>query len=152
MIRRPPRATRTDTLFPYTTLFRSGVGGLLDLLYAGKALAQNLDVVQRLPHGLARGLDAILAGHLHGVAGSSPAGRAARIAVPRRRFKPALRRRERYSKLVGCGTDGSATYSTVIPAKAGIHGTTRLLPCPWIPDRARVRSLVRDDDLRGCAA
>src|SRR3546814_4464733 len=29
MIRRPPRSTRTDTLFPYTTLFRS-----LDLLPA----------------------------------------------------------------------------------------------------------------------
>src|SRR3546814_9255510 len=28
MIRRPPRSTRTDTLFPYTTLFRSAV--LLD--------------------------------------------------------------------------------------------------------------------------
>src|SRR3546814_2563303 len=28
MIRRPPRSTRTDTLFPYTTLFRS-VDGLL---------------------------------------------------------------------------------------------------------------------------
>src|SRR3546814_20663564 len=32
MIRRPPRSTRTDTLFPYTTLFRSrlvlGQGGL----------------------------------------------------------------------------------------------------------------------------
>src|SRR3546814_15913556 len=27
MIRRPPRSTRTDTLFPYTTLFRS-VGGV----------------------------------------------------------------------------------------------------------------------------
>src|SRR3546814_12366889 len=28
MIRRPPRSTRTDTLFPYTTLFRSlGPGG-----------------------------------------------------------------------------------------------------------------------------
>src|SRR3546814_7776074 len=26
MIRRPPRSTRTDTLFPYTTLFRSGPG------------------------------------------------------------------------------------------------------------------------------
>src|SRR3546814_3748353 len=27
MIRRPPRSTRTDTLFPYTTLFRSvGIG------------------------------------------------------------------------------------------------------------------------------
>src|SRR3546814_15411518 len=30
MIRRPPRSTRTDTLFPYTTLFRSiGATGLL---------------------------------------------------------------------------------------------------------------------------
>src|SRR3546814_13386131 len=27
MIRRPPRSTRTDTLFPYTTLFRSIVRG-----------------------------------------------------------------------------------------------------------------------------
>src|SRR3546814_11605090 len=26
MIRRPPRSTRTDTLFPYTTLFRSNPG------------------------------------------------------------------------------------------------------------------------------
>src|SRR3546814_20277895 len=26
MIRRPPRSTRTDTLFPYTTLFRSADG------------------------------------------------------------------------------------------------------------------------------
>src|SRR3546814_5182996 len=25
MIRRPPRSTRTDTLFPYTTLFRSNI-------------------------------------------------------------------------------------------------------------------------------
>src|SRR3546814_4041194 len=30
MIRRPPRSTRTDTLFPYTTLFRS-IRGLLYL-------------------------------------------------------------------------------------------------------------------------
>src|SRR3546814_4061522 len=28
MIRRPPRSTRTDTLFPYTTLFRSPAGDL----------------------------------------------------------------------------------------------------------------------------
>src|SRR3546814_2475624 len=28
MIRRPPRSTRTDTLFPYTTLFRSHDGGV----------------------------------------------------------------------------------------------------------------------------
>src|SRR3546814_5989298 len=31
MIRRPPRSTRTDTLFPYTTLFRSPWAGLSHL-------------------------------------------------------------------------------------------------------------------------
>src|SRR3546814_3477254 len=30
MIRRPPRSTRTDTLFPYTTLFRSHAARLVD--------------------------------------------------------------------------------------------------------------------------
>src|SRR3546814_1106244 len=38
MIRRPPRSTRTCTLFPYTTLFRSpeaAVGGGLALLETG---------------------------------------------------------------------------------------------------------------------
>src|SRR3546814_10232969 len=30
MIRRPPRSTRTDTLFPYTTLFRSRAGDRSD--------------------------------------------------------------------------------------------------------------------------
>src|SRR3546814_13277879 len=30
MIRRPPRSTRTDTLFPYTTLFRSTVNIFTD--------------------------------------------------------------------------------------------------------------------------
>src|SRR3546814_7377806 len=48
MIRRPPRSTRTDTLFPYTTLFRSdavrvvvqvgcGGGGLCHQGSLGKA-------------------------------------------------------------------------------------------------------------------
>src|SRR3546814_1152569 len=31
MIRRPPRSTRTDTLFPYTTLFRSICFGLMGI-------------------------------------------------------------------------------------------------------------------------
>src|SRR3546814_10422271 len=39
MIRRPPRSTRTDTLFPYTTLFRSPLmtngGSLITLTYLG---------------------------------------------------------------------------------------------------------------------
>src|SRR3546814_18431806 len=33
MIRRPPRSTRTDTLFPYTTLFRSSATNGGDSLY-----------------------------------------------------------------------------------------------------------------------
>src|SRR3546814_18157393 len=35
MIRRPPRSTRTDTLFPYTTLFRSGDGRELQFQLPG---------------------------------------------------------------------------------------------------------------------
>src|SRR3546814_7064451 len=36
MIRRPPRSTRTDTLFPYTTLFRSrGIPTSLDIKSVG---------------------------------------------------------------------------------------------------------------------
>src|SRR3546814_16406021 len=31
MIRRPPRSTRNDTLFPYTTLFRSLLPGFIDV-------------------------------------------------------------------------------------------------------------------------
>src|SRR3546814_16705648 len=30
MIRRPPRSTRTDTLFPYTTLFRAGAAEAIE--------------------------------------------------------------------------------------------------------------------------
>src|SRR3546814_4063932 len=47
MIRRPPRSTRTDTLFPYTTLFRSlenhnrGIAAL-DRLQRGESIALNL--------------------------------------------------------------------------------------------------------------
>src|SRR3546814_4923154 len=36
MIRRPPRSTRTDTLFPYTTLFRSLRQGAADPVADGQ--------------------------------------------------------------------------------------------------------------------
>src|SRR3546814_4016884 len=41
MIRRPPRSTRTDTLLPYTTLFRSGARAATPLAtrFAGAAVA-----------------------------------------------------------------------------------------------------------------
>src|SRR3546814_12451532 len=35
MIRRPPRSTRTDTLFPYTTLFRSPSGSAPEWIASG---------------------------------------------------------------------------------------------------------------------
>src|SRR3546814_20800946 len=41
MLRRPPRSTRTDTLFPYTTRFRSLVDG------PGRGLVWTLEAAQR---------------------------------------------------------------------------------------------------------
>src|SRR3546814_4046508 len=47
MIRRPPRSTRTDTLFPDTTLFRSRYDGSID-----QQLTQLLDyMLEQLPGG-----------------------------------------------------------------------------------------------------
>src|SRR3546814_3940866 len=40
MIRRPPRSTRTDTLFPYTTLFRSLALAITSSVFATTASAQ----------------------------------------------------------------------------------------------------------------
>src|SRR3546814_19638579 len=45
MIRRPPRSTRTDTLFPYTTLFRS---------------SRSVQKVQTMPHLKSLALTALL--------------------------------------------------------------------------------------------
>src|SRR3546814_6549575 len=46
MIRRPPRSTRTDTLFPYTTLFRSrfSAGITRNILYRNVAEPRRRDV------------------------------------------------------------------------------------------------------------
>src|SRR3546814_7665479 len=41
MIRRPPRSTRTDTLFPYTTLFRSPVDHARDVVALAERVAQH---------------------------------------------------------------------------------------------------------------
>src|SRR3546814_19508133 len=45
MLRRPPRSTRTDTLFPYTTLFRS----VLHLLAAEFDLGRAADIAREHP-------------------------------------------------------------------------------------------------------
>src|SRR3546814_1413580 len=53
MVPRPPRSTRTDTLFPYTTLFRSAGGRLQCFLYAPGAGAghQRFRVGMAMPKG-----------------------------------------------------------------------------------------------------
>src|SRR3546814_10367695 len=48
MIRRPPRSTRTDTLFPYTTLFRSVAFLDLDVDDDGVAGAEYRQLALRL--------------------------------------------------------------------------------------------------------
>src|SRR3546814_8081282 len=59
MIRRPPRSTRTDTLFPYTTLFRSRAPG-------------------RVHRGRAEGADSTGRHPAHAGLEAAPAGRQAR--------------------------------------------------------------------------
>src|SRR3546814_9033356 len=50
MIRRPPRSTRTDTLFPYTTLFRSRLEVFgLDLRHTPSVEAFCRELSARLP-------------------------------------------------------------------------------------------------------
>src|SRR3546814_10487441 len=53
MIRRPPKSTRTDTLFPYTTLFRSklaqeGFGQLFSIGFPGQVDADFLHQAVRV--------------------------------------------------------------------------------------------------------
>src|SRR3546814_2977282 len=67
MIRRPPRSTRTDTRFPYTTLFRSakGMGRVslhilkigADIAAMGKGEVGDLPGIARVSH------DLLIAGH-----------------------------------------------------------------------------------------
>src|SRR3546814_20769623 len=48
MIRRPPRSTRTDTLFPYTTLFRSYLRTLAPTLARSLSMKLNEGCLDRV--------------------------------------------------------------------------------------------------------
>src|SRR3546814_1338796 len=47
MIRRPPRSTRTDTLFPYTTLFRSALASAYFSVANANSLAASLRCISK---------------------------------------------------------------------------------------------------------
>src|SRR3546814_7686595 len=72
MIRRPPRSTRTDTLFPYTTLVRSARDVVMDLPGDPHPVAGRLRAVRDDP-------------------GGARAARDARRLWPRERIDPAAR-------------------------------------------------------------
>src|SRR3546814_6981025 len=89
MIRRPPRSTRTDTLFPYTTLFRSAgplggggvpfhLGGDFDVLRS----ARGCEDLRAVPAHDTPRLGRIACVLHHG--GAGPAGHRAGRARPRR--------------------------------------------------------------------
>src|SRR3546814_7616668 len=59
MIRRPPRSTRTDTLFPYTTLFRSPQGPQGPAVEAVLGLDLEPLLRQVVDHLLVRHVDAL---------------------------------------------------------------------------------------------
>src|SRR3546814_7735563 len=100
MLRRPPRSTRTDTLFPYTTLFRSAAG-VVDDAAVGIAHVQVEEVAQRVllhqdPAGF--GLVLIANGGVEPVgAGLEPE---LRLAVGQRRELARRRAPERVRRLV----------------------------------------------------
>src|SRR3546814_10121725 len=81
MIRRPPRSTRTDTLFPYTTLFRSVDPGPCIAGEAHKAEADGPGIGEQ---GRDRGDDAFPVAQPHPPLGNAAAPPHAVPAVERR--------------------------------------------------------------------
>src|SRR3546814_20838452 len=100
MIRRPPRSTRTDTLFPYTTLFRS----VTPAAYARKLRSDRLEAA--LTDG-ARVTDAIYN------AGYNAPSRAYADAAHRMGMTPSAWKN---------GGDGVAIHWTVVQSSLGQIG------------------------------
>src|SRR3546814_19205087 len=123
MIRRPPRSTRTDTLFPYTTLFRSH-----DLFFAVGTAHGSDDRLALVKAALARlpGLRADILGMdsrraLRG-AGYLEAMGTARMALSiRRPDNVYLYASDRMSQLLGNGLLTFVSRATVFQDLSGDH-------------------------------
>src|SRR3546814_8935004 len=95
MIRRPPRSTRTDTLFPYTTLFRSAFLSDSANSYFGASPPRIREEPSRKRHGAPALYSCIISaeldrGHIH-VFGAMIARSASEVRFRiRQRFGPLL--------------------------------------------------------------
>src|SRR3546814_5677389 len=92
MFRRPPRSTRTDTLFPYTALFRSRL--------ERRAALPLLDDARVAGFGHRTGTE--VGGHVHGVA-VDPAQAALGLRALEAAFHPLLRGQVELAGHVGVG-------------------------------------------------
>src|SRR3546814_4944849 len=95
MIRRPPRSTRTDTLFPYSTLFRSArflIGHLapkiqmrlvlLVLQHLEHVIAGKTELIERSTHGQGAGSPEACADDFQIHVFPLPGIRCYRVAIP----------------------------------------------------------------------
>src|SRR3546814_7511746 len=136
MIRRPPRSTRTDTLFPYTTLFRSPGVPLADPRPRPRLLGPDprhgLDAATRHPG----------AGRDRGAVAAHPDGRCPRrghrLSLPPRWPAPGryLRRADRPQAVERRDFRGGAR---------ALSADLRLLPCPRSEEHtSELQSLMRN--------
>src|SRR3546814_7588349 len=110
MIRPPPRSTRTDTLFPYTTLFRSGI----ELQIAGFGIG--LGAVRRLPRkpGILPERDIEIATGLLDAAGARIPARALGCRIDARRHARSLHRLRGTGEQFGAKTGSRCVGEIVI--------------------------------------
>src|SRR3546814_19678977 len=90
MLRRPPRSTRTDTLFPYTTLFRSPGDRPGEATFDRRGRGVDIVTVEAEPGFEAQGVAGAEADGFHFRLGQQPAGEVFRLISRQRDFTAIL--------------------------------------------------------------
>src|SRR3546814_6523363 len=119
MIRRPPRSTRTDTLFPYTTLFRSDAGAGAPWHQPGAVQHHHASGRHLVGEGASALAEEATPGRTHGHerAPDSAANRGAgirRFSSTGRAHAPWARQDEQRIRSLGLGEEAQGT-------RAGVH-------------------------------